>query len=468
MFVDRFSEMSSLEREYARSEAAFVVVYGRRRVGKTRLISEFIKGKRALYYLATEESEAQNLASFKDMAAAFLESALLREAAVERWETVFEEIAKASQQGERIIIVIDEFQYIGRSNPAFPSVLQRIWDARLKHCDVMLVLSGSLVSLMKSQVLSYDSPLYGRRTAQMNLQQIPFKYYGNFFPDKDSRELVEFYAVTGGVPKYIELFEDAGDVYDAVSRNVLNRNGFLYSEPYFLLQKEVSEVGTYFSIIKAIAMGNSRPSEIASALQAKQTSLSRHLTTLIELGLIRREVPVTESNPEKSKRSVYRIDDNFLRFWFRFVQPNASYIELGHPEVVEATVRANLTDGHTAYVYEDVCRQMMWELAAQGAWGCRPEKVGRWWDKESEIDIVALSESGRSAVFAECKFWKGPVGVNVLRDLKQKADRVGWRKNERSESFVLFSMGGFTGELHDLAKTERNVLLVEGIGPFAS
>lgn len=191
------------------------------------------------------------------------------------------------------VIVMDEFQYIGKSNPAFPSIFQRIWEEILKTRSVMVILCGSLISMMESQTLAYSSPLYGRRTAQIRLTQIPFSYYHDFFPNKSRRELIDFYAITGGVPKYIELFSETEDIYSAIQKNVLNRSGYLYDEPHFLLQQEVSEVGSYFSIIRAIAMGNSKLSAIASVLEVPATSLTKYLKTLIDLDILEREVPIT-------------------------------------------------------------------------------------------------------------------------------------------------------------------------------
>ena len=204
----------------------------------------------------------------------------------------------------KLVIVIDEFQYIGKSNPAFPSVFQRIWEEQLKDKPVMVILCGSLTSMMESQTLSYNSPLYGRRTAQMKLKQIPFRYYRQFFPDKSENELVEMYAVTGGVPKYIESFADVGDIYEGISKNILNPSGYLYDEPQFLLQQEISEIGSYFSIIRAIAAGNSKLSAIATLLEVKSTSLTKYLKTLIDLDILEREVPVTETIRKKQKGAV--------------------------------------------------------------------------------------------------------------------------------------------------------------------
>ena len=462
IFVDREAELQALEREYAREGSSFVVVYGRRRVGKTELISQFIRDKRSLYYLATEEPELQNLESFQSVAADFLQSDLLRAARLSRWEDVFREIAHAcGPTDERAVIVIDEFQYLGRANPAYLSIFQRIWDTMLKDANVMLVLCGSLISLMRDQVLSEESPLYGRRTAQIRMRQIPFSHYREFLPGRSTRELVERYAVTGGVPKYIELFNDEKDVYSAISANALNRSGFLYDEPNFLLQREVPDVGTYFALIRAVAGGAHRPSEISRSFGVRQTSLGKYLKTLIDLDVLERQVPVTEGNPDKSKKSLYRIKDNFLQFWFRFVLPNLSYLETGRTAAVEKRIREHFIDGHVAYVYEDVCRERLWDLADSGELGFVPKRVGRWWSGSDEIDVVGLSASEGRAVWGECKFWKDPVGANVLRALEEKAARVPWERDGRTDAFALFSASGFTDELREIAEVRGDVVLVD-------
>ena len=461
-FVDRVAELNALEKEYARRGSSFVVVNGRRRVGKTELISRFIEGKCALYYLATEEPERQNLESFQSLAADFLDSPLLRNARVERWEDLFRELASACTVADRkTVIVIDEFQYLGKANPAYPSVFQRIWDTMLKGANVMLIVCGSLISLMKDQVLSEQSPLYGRRTAQIRLGQIPFSHYGAFFPGKTMRELVERYAVTGGVPKYIELFEDRESVEEAIAVNVLDKNGFLYDEPNYLLRREVGDIGSYFALIRAIAAGAHRPSEIAQRFGIKQTSLPKYLKTLIELDILERDTPVTEPNPKKSKRGLYRIKDNFIAFWFLFVLPNISYLESGRTAAVERRIKEHFIDAHVAYVYEDVCRERLWEMGDLGTIPFVPERVGRWWSGSDEIDAVALNADEKAAVWGECKFWKAPVGINVLAKLEKKAARVPWKQHARRDLFVLFSIGGFTDDLKALARVRDDIILVD-------
>ena len=457
-FVDREQEMATLQSEYDRDCSALVVLYGRRRVGKTTLISEFIKNKKALFFLASEESESQNRLAFQEKAADFLNSDLLKNVEVKSWDVLFRAIID-THFDSKPVIVLDEFQYLGKSNPAFPSVFQRIWEEILKDRQVMVILCGSLISMMQSQTLAYDSPLYGRRTAQIRLMQIPFAYYHQFFPDKSRKELIEMYAVTGGVPKYIELFSQSKDIYSAIEKCVLNRSGYLYDEPHFLLQQEVSEVGSYFSIIKAIAAGNTKLSAIAGVLEVKSTSLTKYLKTLIDLDILEREVPVTEDSPEKSKKGLYKIKDNYLRFWFAFVYPNMSFIESGHGRIVMDKIRKSLVRNHIAFVYEDICRERMWEINAEGVWPFYFSKLGRYWDSKEEIDIAAIDPDGTNLILGECKYWQEPVGVSVLRELEAKAKTVSWEKEKRKTWFVLFSVNGFTEELRAEAAVRTDLRL---------
>ncbi len=458
LFVDREQEMETLQNEYEREGSALVVLYGRRRVGKSTLISEFIKGKKALFFLASEESEVQNRNAFKEKAAEFIDSDLLRSADIKSWDVLFKAIMDTPFDSKPVI-VLDEFQYLGKANSAFPSVFQRIWEEILKDKSVMVILCGSLISMMESQTLAYGSPLYGRRTAQIRLKQIPFGYYHAFFPGKNRRELIERYAITGGVPKYIELFSEQKDIYSAIEKCVLNRSGYLYDEPHFLLQQEVSEVGSYFSIIKAIAAGNSKLSAIASILEIKSTSLTKYLKTLIDLDILEREVPITEENPEKSKKGLYKIKDNYLRFWFAFVYPNMSFIESGHSGIVMNKIRSSLVKNHTAFVYEDVCKERMWDLNGQGVWPFYFAKLGRYWDSKDEIDIVALDPEGKNLILGECKYWTEPVDISVLRDLEAKEASVAWERDKRSVWYILFSASGFTAELVKEAESRTDLVL---------
>ena len=462
-FINRTKELESLEKQYNSNQSSLVVVYGRRRVGKTALITKFLENhKNSLYFLATEESETQNLNYFKIQVAEFTGNELLKSAAVD-WYTVFKTLIEYKTETKKII-VLDEFQYIGKSNAAFPSIMQKVWDTLLKNANIMLILCGSLVSLMKSQTLDYSSPLYGRRTGQIKLKQIPFCYYHDFFKGRSNNDLLPFYAVTGGIPKYIEAFRDYTDIYKAIEQNVLNSQSFLYEEPYFLLQKEVSEIGSYFSLIKTIAMGNRKLSSISTNLGLKQTGLTKYLKVLIDLDLIEREVPITENAPEKSKSGLYRIKDNFIAFWFMFVYPYQAYLEKNETSFVLLEIKKRFIQNYVSFVYEDVCREKMWELSATNTWDFHFTKVGRYWgNKSGEIDIVAIDTIGGNLVLGECKYTTSPKGLSILHSLEEKAEAILKLTKTNNVHYILFSTAGFTNELIDEAKRNKNIKLIHSL-----
>ncbi len=457
-FINRYQELEFLQSEYEKKESSLVVLYGRRRIGKTALITEFGKNKKMLYFLATEESENENRDQFKDLVADYTDNELLKSAKVDNWSIIFDTLVKYPTRDKKLI-VLDEFQYIGKTNPAFPSIFQKIWDTILKDKDVMVILCGSLTSLMEAQTLAYSSPLYGRRTGQIKLKQIPFQHYHEFFPDKNEKELIEYYSITGGVPKYIELFSDYGDIYTAIGNNVLSKQSFLYEEPVFLMQREVSEIGSYFSIIKAIAAGNHKLGNMATVLELKPTGLTKYLKTLIDLDILERQVPITEDNPKKSKKGLYYIKDHFIEFWFKFVYPNQSFIETDNVDLVMSRIKNNLVSSHIAYVYESICREKIWHLNTEQTLPFCFDKVGRWWDNHSEIDIVACNSSGQDILLGECKYTNEPMDVDIFYALQEKKKAVAWQKDRRREHLIFFSISGYTEQMQALANSRNDMLL---------
>ncbi len=455
--MDRIEEMKILQEEYKSPNSNFIVIYGRRRVGKTELISEFLrKHENGLYFLATEESEQQNKKAFKTMVSDFTENELLKSADVD-WISIFEQIV-AFKPNEKKIIVIDEFQYISMSNAAFPSIIQKAWDTVMKDNKVMFIICGSYISLMKSLTLDYGSPLYGRRTAQIKLKQIEFKHYHEFYKGKSDEELIPFYAVTGGVPKYVEMLNSYEDIFTAIEKSILNRQSFLYEEPYFLLQKEVSEIGSYFSLIKAIAFGNRKLSDISAEMEVKSTSITKYLKVLMDLDLVEREVPVTETQPEKSKRGLYKLTDNYMAFWFKFVYPYRSFLEKGETEFVLNKIRNGFVQNYISCIYENVMREKMWELNMNGMWNFNFDKLGRYWGKETgEVDIVAIDSVERNLIVGECKYTKSPKGLDVLHQLQQKGEILKEITKSKHVEYIIFSTGGFTKGLLDEAERDKGV-----------
>lgn len=460
-FVDRKNEIDFLNQEYAKKESSLIILYGRRRIGKTSLIKEFGKNKNMIYFLATEESEAQNREMLKNIIASNLKNDLLNSMKVDNWEILFKTIISDKSEDKKII-VLDEFQYLGKANPSFPSIFQKIWDQILKDENVMVILCGSLINMMESQTLNYTSPLYGRRTGQIKLKQIPFENYSEFFKKKmKEKELIEKYAVTGGIPKYIESFKEEDNIFNEIKKYIMNKQSYLYEEPNFLLQNEVTEVGSYFSIIKSIAAGNRKLGNISSNLSVSPTNLSKYLQTLINLDILEREVPITELNPEKSKKGQYKIKDNFISFWFQFIYPNRALLEMDKTDIVLKKIKSNFIDNHVSFIYEDICKQKMWNLIADGTLEVQYNKIGRWWNNSAEIDIVGLNEEENSIIFGECKYYKDSKKMNekVFYDLKEKSKLVEWKNNNRKEMFILFSASGYSDELKKIAKENDKLIL---------
>lgn len=458
-FVNRNSELEFLNDEYEKKRSSFIVIYGRRRIGKTSLIRQFIKDKPSIYFLSSEEMETQNRDNFKSLIADFTKNSLLKKGFDFTWEDLFETI-KDYKKDTKKIIVIDEFQYLGKINKAFPSVFQRIWDNILKTENIMVILCGSLINMMESQTLSYSSPLYGRRTGQIKMKQISFHHYGEFFERKSKIELIEYFSVTGGVPKYIELFKDEKNIFDSIEKNILNKQSFLYEEPIFLLEQEVGDIGTYFSIIKTIASGNHKLGKIAGTLSVSQTSLTRYLKILIDLDLIERIVPITEKNPEKSKKGLYYIRDNFIQFWFKFIYPYRSYIEIEDTSFVMKKIKDNFIDNHVSFVFEDICKEEVWHLNKQGKLNFRILKLGKWWDNSNEIDIIGINEDTKDILIGECKYLSTKVDTDVFYKLIEKGKDIDWNKNSRKEHYILFSKTGFTDHLIETSKKRDDLMLV--------
>ena len=463
-FIGRKNELHTLNTEYNRN-SSFVVIYGRRRVGKTTLIKEFLKNKTAFYYLATEELESQSMKRLANVIARTTKNTLLQKIEFTDWLDLFQLIADYKPE-EKKVLVIDEFPYLVRTNSAFPSILQNAWDEFLKDSNVMLILSGSLIGMMQKHALSYDSPLYGRRTAQMRLTPLPFTsiYETQNLPFEQA---VEQFALTGGVPKYLEFFEDGSPLEEQLKDAVFSKNGFLYEEPNFLLKSESLTAVNYFSIIKTIADGNHKLGKIASALGQESSSLTPYLSTLSDLGFIEKRTPITEKNPKKSRKGLYFIADNFLRFWFCYVYPYKGELELDNMQIVLDEIHKDFKEKFVAFAYEDICKDIFAKLCSNNAISFVPSRIGSYWlndyDGDTEIDVMSVDHQNKQVFVGECKYHTKPVDAPVYFALKEKVDNAAEiRKSFPKYNVIygLFSKGGFTKRMLDIAKENPNILLI--------
>lgn len=456
-FIGRESELKTLDREFNR-ESGFVVIYGRRRVGKTTLIKEFIKNKDAMYFLATEEMETGNMKRFTNTLSEYTRQDYMKNASFSDWEDLFK-IFVAYEPNIKKVLVIDEFQYLVNVNSAFATIFQRVWDEILKDKNVMVILCGSLISMMTTQVLSYSSPLYGRRTAQIRLSPLKFTDIMKTNINKSFEELVEVYSVTGGVPKYFDFFDNEEPLMENIEREVLQKGGFLYEEPVFLLEKEVKELVSYFSIMKSIAAGNHKLSQLAGVLEMPSNALSPYLKTLMDLNLVEKRIPVTEKQPEKSRKGLYYINDHFIEFWFRFVHAYKGQLELENTEYVLNKVKKSFIEKHVSFVYEDICRDLLAMLCRERKINFTPSKIGAYWSSNIEIDVVAIDEERKRVLLGECKYYVQPVDADVLFELRGKAEKI-TEISAYEKVYSIFSKSGFTNRLIELAEKGTNVLLI--------
>ena len=463
-FIGRTSELATLNAELEHG-SGFVVIYGRRRVGKTTLIKEFIKDKRAFYFLATTESEAQSMKRFAGVLSRTTKNPMLSKVRFTDWLDLFQVVA-GDHPDEKKVLVIDEFPYLVKTNPDFPSILQNAWDEVLKDHNVMLVLCGSLISMMKKHALAYDSPLYGRRTAQIRL--MPLQFTDVYAAQNLSFEqAVEQYAITGGVPKYMEFFQTDEPLVEQIRRVVLSKNGFLYEEPDFLLNEEVQTPINYFSVLKAISDGNHKLSKIGMTMEQDTSAITPYLKTLIDLGFVIKNVPITEKNPERSRKSLYYVSDNFIRFWFRYVYPFKGELELDNQQIVLDEMGKDFKQKFVAFAYESICRNIFAELCRKGQIDFEPSRIGSYWrndnEGDTEIDVAAVDHQHKRLFLGECKYHAKPVDVAVYSALQEKGQSKELTAAFKGYEIVygLFSKSGFTDRLVEMAAENSDLILIQ-------
>jgi len=420
-FINRKEELNSLDKLWRGDKAEFVVIYGRRRIGKTELIKQFIKNKPSIYYFARLESEKDQLDSISATFSDFFSDAVIKKSSLTTWDAVFEYLY---QKNERFVFVIDEFPNLIHSEKNL-SVIQEYWDEKLKHTKIFMIFCGSSLSMMEKYVFDYKTPIYGRRTYDLLVGSLKFKDVCEFFPNTDVEEIVKIYGVLGGTPAY--LLEFSSDL-DRTILNIIQKRSFLHREPEFVLREEVSEPRYFMSILHAISVGKTTINEIVNLTGLERGLVGKYISILRDLDLAERDVSVTES--WKTRKSIYRIKDNFFNFWFRFIYSNMQEIEQ-NPEFAVDDVKRNF-NSYVGFVFEKIAKEFLMEKKP-----FKFQKIGRWWDKDKEIDIVALNEEIKEILFVECK-WKDmdeETSVKILEKLKEKAKFVEWNNDNRKEYF---------------------------------
>ncbi|APX98327.1 ATP-binding protein [Natronorubrum daqingense] len=446
-FVNRTEELERLHELYESDDAELGIVFGRRRLGKTELLKQSLEGyDDAVVYQARQKTSALQLEQFVDIAAqSYPGVARIRQ----EWEDILGYLAE-----QDAIVVLDEFPYLVEQDRSLPSVLQAMFDHDLDDSSSTIVLVGSSISMMEEAALLGNSPLYGRSSLKLDIRQLPFDAAMEFVGDEYSpAEQVLTWGIFGGVPYYLEEISAANTLAENVYRTILTRHGTLHDEPDYVLRMELREPTRYFSILEAIAGGNTSRNEIAGATGIEYNQLSKYLDRLARLRLIDRHVPITEQKA-RSKRSRYRIREPFFRFWFHFVYGSGDrYDELGS-DAYETLIEPKLPD-FVSRSFETLCCGALRTLYPEYT----ITETGQWWYKDHEIDVVGLTTED-ALVVGECKFQRSPLGYDAFSNLKRHAEELRWTPpdgQERVEQYALFSRTGFKPSVEEAA-TERDDL----------
>lgn len=455
MFIGREREVAALDRLYESNKFEFAVIYGRRRVGKTALINHFIDNKEAIYFMGVESNEKQNLENFSKSIIEY-SSGIEAETSFLSFQAALEYVFKLAEK-KRFILAIDEYPYVARSSKSLASTLQLLIDKYKDTSKLMLILCGSSMSYMEDEVLAYKSPLYGRRTAQMKIFPFSFDEACRYLKNYSDEDKALAYGIVGGTPQYLLQMDDRLSIEDNIKNTYLNPISFLYEEPTNLLKQEVREPAIYMAIITAIAVGASKMSDISNKVGEDSNICANYLKSLINLGIVKKETPYGEKT---SRKSIYSIEDNMFRFWYRFVPNNNSVIMRGAADIVYRRIEPQLSE-YMGAVFEEICKQYLWNLLLNGNSPVEFSELGRWWGndpiekKQTEIDIMGEQDK-KTALFGECKWTNEKVDLGVLETLIKRSNLFSYV----NVHLYLFSKSGFTKGCIDKANELGNVSLV--------
>ena len=474
MFVGRETELGFLQDKYDEKRGQLVVLYGRRRVGKTETLREFCKGKPHVFYSCTQSTDKVQLAKFSKEV--FKENIPAKQyiSQFADWESAFRSVLELPYGEEKKLLILDEFPYMCKGNGSIPSILQNLWDAELKEQNVMIVLCGSAMSFMEKELLAEKNPLYGRATGIYKMNEMGFYDAIKFFPNYSDEDKVLVYSILGGIPHYLRQFRQELSVAENIKKNILTKGCVLYSEVDFLLHQELRETPIYNSIIEAVALGNTKLNDISQKSLVEDTSkTSVYLKNLIELGIVEREFSVDAKIKEKANtnRGIYRLTDNFFRFWYAFGFTNISQLEDGDVEGVYDYAIAPVLHEFASFTFEDVCKEFVRELQKKNELPFRYVKMGRWFGRttvrdksatngmrvaETEIDFLGIGRDEKEFLVGECKFKKEPFDFSEYLNTKAKLTPL---KETAKFYYALFSESGFDDKVIAEAKQESNVRL---------
>ena len=444
MFYCREEELRTMNNRYKKGHFECVVIYGRRRVGKTALINEFCKGKPTVYFSALNASSQENLEALSKAIYTCQNSDSTSAPTYRSYEDALEAITGMAME-KRLVFVIDEYPYLAKAEKSISSRLQHIIDHSWQDSRIYLVLCGSSMSFMEYQVLGYESPLYGRRTAQFKIQALTYREITEFHPELKAADQALLYGVTGGIPHYINKLDVESNLDEALLDNLFSTSSYLFEEPENLLKQELREPAIYNSVISAIAAGASHSNEISTKVGLASGVCAKYLKVLLDLGILKKETPITE---KPGKKTIYAIDDNFFRFWYRFVPRNMSVISAGRMRLIYEQAVKRFYPDYMGLVFEKMCQEYLLRYAKDLP--ILLSNVGQWWGTDSktrrevQIDIVGAPVDGNEYLIGSCKYRNEKIGIEELELLRRYA--AVFRQNGIFHYYI-FSKGGFTQAL---------------------
>ena len=444
MFYCREEELRTMNNRYKKGHFECVVIYGRRRVGKTALINEFCKGKPTVYFSALNASSQENLEALSKAIYTCQNPDSTSAPTYQSYEDALEAITEMAME-KRLVFVIDEYPYLAKAEKSISSRLQHIIDHSWQDSRIYLILCGSSMSFMEYQVLGYESPLYGRRTAQFKIQALTYREITEFHPELKAADQALLYGVTGGIPHYINKLDVESDLDEALLENLFSTSSYLFEEPENLLKQELREPAIYNSVISAIAAGASHSNEISTKVGLESGVCAKYLKVLLDLGILKKETPITE---KPGKKTIYAIDDNFFRFWYRFVPRNMSVISAGRMRLIYEQAVKRFYPDYMGLVFEKMCQEYLLRYAKDLP--ILLSNVGQWWGtdsktrKEVQIDIVGVPVDGNEYLIGSCKYRNEKIGIEELELLRRYA--AVFRQNGIFHYYI-FSKGGFTPTL---------------------
>ena len=470
MFIGRERELASLKEFFDRDGIGMTVIYGRRRIGKSTLIAEFVRDKKNIFYTATKVGKARNLELFsRQLTNLFMPG--VENISFHTTEAVFDFIDK-NIGNDKVVLVIDELPYWAERDEALLSIMQKYIDTVWNDKNLKIILCGSALSFMEKKVLSEKSPLFGRRDSQIRLEAFNYLDAAKFVPDYSCEDKAICYGITGGVARYLSMIDPSKSIDENIVKLFFRTDGYLYDETRNLLTQEFTDIAIVNNIIEQIASGENTLNTIAGKIGEKEPTVLYSLDKLINVGLIEKKKCITDE--KNKKKTQYVLKDYMFKFWYEFIPKATSVIEMGQGELYYQKAVKPVLHSFMGAVFEDMCRYYTLKQGITGEYGCFLTSVGSWWGTENitdengniraqsaDIDVVAISDIDKKAVIGECKFKNEKIDKGIYETLIRRGKLIAAKY--KVSKYIFFSLSGYTDWFKDLKDDDVLLLTLESL-----